>query len=167
MASGKSAVGKQLSDKLKMPFIDLDSYIENHLNTSISEIFDKKGEIFFRLKESECLKELLNREDNFILSLGGGTPCYAGNMDLIENSGSSRSFYLKTSVKTICSRLINEQDKRPIVARVKSEELPEFIAKHLFERSFFYEKATFNIKTDDKKISEISEEIAEIILNKP
>ena len=60
MASGKSAVGKILAQRLKMQFFDLDEYIEESEKLTISQIFSDKGEIYFRKKESEYLKELLN-----------------------------------------------------------------------------------------------------------
>lgn len=158
MASGKSFVGKQLSNVLNVPHIDLDDYIEEQLKTSITEIFSEKGEIFFRLKENEYLKKLLESKDDFILSLGGGTPCYAGNMDLIHSYSNVNTIYLRTSIKTICDRLASEKAKRPIVAKISNDDLPEFIAKHLFERSFFYEKANYKITTDNKQLEKIVEE---------
>ena len=80
MASGKSTIGKQLSKKLSVQFLDLDDYISEKEQMSISEIFDKKGEVYFRLIEHKYLKAVLEKEEDFILSLGGGTPCYANNM---------------------------------------------------------------------------------------
>ncbi len=160
MASGKSTVGRQVSLELAIPHIDLDDYIEKKLKKSISDIFKDEGEIFFRLKENEYLKELLNNEDNFVLSLGGGTPCYANNMELIIDSKNNKSFYLKNSLSIIYNRLIKEKDERPIVARISKEELKEFIAKHLFERSFFYEKASYKINGNDRSLNEISMEIS-------
>ena len=85
MASGKSTIGKDLSKNLEVPFIDLDDYIENKFEKSITNIFKEEGEIFFRLQEHEAIKEILENEDRFVLSLGGGTPCYANNMNLIND----------------------------------------------------------------------------------
>lgn len=158
MASGKSTVGKELSSKLCIPFIDLDNYIEEGEGKSVSKIFEENGEIYFRKKEHEYLKQLLDSEDNFVLSLGGGTPCYAGNMDLVLNSDAT-SIYLKASLKTLYNRLQNQKESRPLVASISDEKLSEFIAKHLFERRFFYEKANFNLTIDDKKVSEIVAEL--------
>ncbi len=159
MASGKSTIGKEISLQLEIPHIDLDDYIEKKLDQSISDIFKNHGEIFFRLKEHEYLKELLNNERDFVLSLGGGTPCYASNMELIREHKYNESFYLKNSISVIYDRLIKERNKRPIVSAIAKEDLQEFIAKHLFERSYFYEKAMYKIKADDKSLEEISMEI--------
>jgi shikimate kinase len=157
MASGKSAVGKILAKNNKMQFVDLDDFIEKKEQLAISEIFEIKGEVYFRKKESEYLQELLNKKEDFIISLGGGTPCYANNMDFIEKK--TISFYLKASIETIFQRLKNETSQRPLVATIGQENLKEYIAKHLFERTFFYEKATHTISVNNKNINEIVIEI--------
>ena len=158
MASGKSTIGREISKKLDMKFIDLDHYVSKRENSSISEIFKVKGEIYFRRIESLYLSEILNSKGNFILSLGGGTPCYSNNMELILNSEAS-SIYIKTSIKTIVSRLTAEKSKRPLVADLENNKLTEFVAKHLFERRFFYEQATITMNTEDKSAEEITTEL--------
>jgi shikimate kinase len=157
MASGKSAVGRALAKVKNLDFIDLDAYIEEREQISISEIFELKGEIYFRKKEHEYLKELLNIQNNCIISLGGGTPCYGNNMELIKNS--AISFYLKASIATIFNRLKNETSQRPLVANIGIDNLQEYIAKHLFERNPFYEKANYTIIINDKSIVEICSDI--------
>jgi shikimate kinase len=158
MASGKSTIGREISKKLDMKFIDLDDYISKREKRSISEIFKVEGEIYFRRIESLYLGEILNSKDSFILSLGGGTPCYSNNMELILNSDAS-SIYIKASIKTLVSRLIAEKNKRPLVADLEDDKLIEFVAKHLFERRFFYEQASITINTEDKSTEEITTEI--------
>jgi len=158
MASGKSTIGREISKKLDMKFIDLDDYITKREKTSISEIFKVKGEIYFRRIESLYLREILNSKDRFILSLGGGTPCYSNNMELILNSEAS-SIYIKAGIKTLVSRLTAEKNKRPLVAELEDDKLVEFVAKHLFERRFFYEQASMTVNTEDKSTEEITTEI--------
>jgi len=157
MASGKSAVGKVLAKDKSLDFIDLDAYIEEKEQISISEIFRVKGEIYFRKKEAEYLEDLLKTDKNAIISLGGGTPCYGKNMELIQNS--AVSFYLKASIATIFDRLQHETSQRPLVATIGTENLQEYIAKHLFERNPYYEKANYIISVNDKSIEEITAEI--------
>jgi shikimate kinase len=162
MASGKSAIGKLLALDLGMQFVDLDDFIEAKEGMKISEIFSKKGEIYFRIKEGEYLKEILNFNENYIISLGGGTPCYGNNMEnIIENS---TSFYLKASINTIFDRLDGETTKRPLVANLTKESLKEFIAKHLFERSPYYEKASHTINVNDKTVAQLINEIKTYLL---
>ena len=160
MASGKSLVGRELSKKLKYNFMDLDDYIEDSEARSISKLFEKKGEIYFRRKEAESLKTVLNNYGKLVLSLGGGTPCYGNNLDSISRNPNTTSIYLKSSIPTIVSRVKNEKQKRPLIAHLKTnDELVEFIGKHLFERSQFYSQADHTIVTDDLTVDQIVEQI--------
>jgi shikimate kinase len=160
MASGKSTIGEILAVNLGYNFVDLDHYIEEREASSIAKLFANRGEIYFRKKESLYLNELINSEDNVVLSLGGGTPCYGHNMETILKSDKIISVYLKASISTIIKRLENEEDKRPLIAHLKSkDELTEFIGKHLFERSQYYNQARIVINTDSKDEHEIMEDI--------
>ncbi|WP_299437444.1 shikimate kinase [uncultured Aquimarina sp.] len=156
MGSGKSSIGRDLAFKLKMNCLDLDDYIETQEKKSINQIFQDKGEIYFRKKENLYLKEVLETKNNSIISLGGGTPCFAGNLELIKNNKSAKSVYLKTSLQELVNRLFLEKEKRPLIAHITSkDDLKDFIRKHLFERSFYYNQAEFVISTDDKTVEEI------------
>ncbi|WP_046744533.1 shikimate kinase [Kordia zhangzhouensis] len=158
MASGKSAVSKLLGKEIALPVIDLDDYIEESEKKSISEIFAEKGEIYFRKKEHEYLQEILQKNKPCVVSLGGGTPCYANNMELIEQY-TTQTFYLQTSIAEIIKRVKDEKEKRPLIKDIETKDLPEFIGKHLFERANFYQKSTYSIITDGKTIREIVVEI--------
>ena len=160
MASGKSFVGKVLAKKIGFDFIDLDTYIERREGKTINNIFESSGEIYFRKIETKYLKEVLDLKTNIVFSLGGGTPCYGNNLSIIKSDSKVISFYLNTTINTIVSRLENEKSKRPLVARFKSkDELQEFIGKHLFERSYFYNQANFVIKNDKNFVDDIIEDI--------
>ena len=163
MASGKTTIGKMLSESLQLPFYDLDFIIEQELKTTINEIFEQKGELFFRKKEREVLEVFLNNTNNYVLALGGGTPCYYDNFNLYQNDN-IKSFYLKTSVTTIIERLKKQKNTRPIVANLNDEELTEFVAKHLFERNYFYNQVqtiiTVDNKNEEKIVSEILSKLA-------
>lgn len=160
MASGKSTIGRLLVKIFDYKFIDLDSFIEKREEMFISDIFKEKGEVYFRKVESEYLRELLATKQKCIISLGGGTPCYANNMQLIKEDRDAISFYLKTSVKEIVNRLMTEKDERPLVSRISSRgSMTEFVAKHLFERNSFYTNADYIVNTDDKTKEQIVEEI--------
>jgi len=161
MGSGKTYVGEQLAGVLDYHFIDFDSHIEEKESNSIPEIFKEKGEIYFRKKESQYLRELLSGSiDKIVLSLGGGTPCYSGNMDFVNSLGLVKSIYLKCSIANLTDRLFYEKDKRPLITHLKTkEELTEFIGKHIFERNPFYNKAEITIHADSKSAKEIIESI--------
>lgn len=149
MGSGKSTIGKVLAETLDLPFHDLDTYIEEKENQSVADIFETKGEIYFRNLEHTSLKGLLSKQEDIVLSLGGGTPCYAGNMDLLLNNGIS--VYLQYPLKVLVDRLWDAKEQRPLVAHLGSKELLEdFVRKHLFERAPYYFKATHNIKLESE-----------------
>ena len=159
MGSGKSTIGRKLSEIVNFDLIDLDDYIQQQENLTIPQIFEKKGEIYFRKKEHLYLNELL-KEDNIILSLGGGTPCYGGNMDAILRTPNAHSIYLKSSIPNLVKRLSPEKYSRPLIAHLQTdEELTEFIGKHLFERSFYYNQSHQTLVTDGKSVETIIEEI--------
>lgn len=157
MGSGKSHISKLLSQKINFKLIDLDQQIILKHQKKISEIFAELGEIFFRKEEKSILEEILKLDDNIVLSLGGGTPVYYNNMELINQK--SKSVFLQASVGTLAERLLRQKAKRPLIARLSDEELPEFIAKHLFERNTFYSQANYTINTNNKSPEEIVDEI--------
>jgi shikimate kinase len=161
MGSGKSTISKMIASKMGIDALDLDDYIVEKENNSIQSIFKNKGEVYFRLKENEYLKELLNSDKSFVLALGGGTPCYANNMDLIVKS--AKSVYLKGNVNTLFDRLHKEKASRPLISTLNDDKLVEFIAKHLFERAPFYERANHIVGIDSKTINKIVDEISKLI----
>lgn len=159
--SGKSTIGKLLAEKLLVKHLDLDDFIEQKEQKCISEIFKEKGEIYFRKLEHQLLVEVLNQEESVVvLSLGGGTPCYANNADIIANS-QHLSFYLQANVPTLVSRLGAEIRSRPLLAQV--EDLPSYIGQHLFEREHFYRTAKHVISTSGKTTEQIVAEVLEIL----
>lgn len=160
MGSGKTAVGTALATKLDLKFLDLDNEISRLESRSIPEIFSASGEIYFRRKEAEVLQRLLEQEGNFILSLGGGTPCYGKNLQLIKDNPETTSVYLKTGIDELKKRLINEKDSRPLIKELDSPEvLEDFIRKHLFERTFYYNQSDLIISTDARTVEEIVDDI--------
>jgi shikimate kinase len=162
MGSGKSIIAKKLANNLKIPCLELDKLIEEKSKMTIETIFLKKGELFFRKLEHELFLENMLSDKNFVLSTGGGTPCYYNHHELLKNSNSD-TIYLKASVDTLFDRLIKESSKRPLIASLSKEELKEFIAKHLFERSYYYSQAKYIINVDSKTIDEVVTEIEEVL----
>lgn len=158
MGSGKSHLGKQLSANLNYSFYDLDEVIEKEHGAKISEIFSSRGEIFFRKAERKTLEKMLQLEKNAVVALGGGTPCYGDNMDLIKAAEDVKSVYLKLNIETLKARLAKEKDHRPMISHLDTDEkLEEFIRKHLFERGFYYNQSDVIIDCNSKKEAEIVE----------
>lgn len=162
MGSGKSVVAQKLGAKTKISVVELDDLIEQECGMSITEIFDSKGELFFRKKEHELFKDLLNQDNKLIISTGGGTPCYYNNHELLEHE-QIISIYLKASIETLYKRLVHEKQKRPLLTNLSETDAREFIAKHLFDRSFYYNKATYKINVDAKNVDEIVAEITNLL----
>lgn len=158
MGAGKSTIAELLAKKCHLPFKDLDEMIEKHEQMAINFIFEKKGELYFRKTEHKFLKELIHSSESFILSLGGGTPCYANNHELLK-SDSIVSVYLKVAIDELCNRLIKEKSNRPLIAKMNSHEIKDFVAKHLFERSYYYNQATHTLNATGKSTREIVAEI--------
>lgn len=162
MGCGKSTIAQNLSKITNIPFLDLDNCIEKKTNLSIKEIFEKHGEIYFRKLEHEMFLELLQSSENSIIGLGGGTPCYANNHLLLQREDIT-SVYLKASIETLYNRLVYNKSKRPLIADMNEDEMKEFIAKHLFDRSFYYNHAQHKVVVDNKTVDETVEDILEIL----
>lgn len=160
MGSGKSTVGGQLAERLALQFLDLDAFIEEKEKMPIADIFGNRGELYFRKKEHKYLAEVLGQQDNFVLSVGGGTPCYGTNLDVILSS-TNAVFYLNVPIPQLVERLVKQKVHRPLIREIADDELPEFIGKHLFERSTFYNQAHFTIYCGSKSPEDIALEISD------
>ena len=166
MGSGKTTIGKHLSEVLNYKFIDLDQAIEYEEQHTISELFSKKGELYFRKKERIILEKILSSNSNIVLAIGGGTPCFGDTMGFIKSSENAISIYLKSSHKELTDRLFNKRLNRPLIAHIPSPELlNDFIRKHLFERSYFYNQSEIKLSTDNLTIAAAIEEINKKISN--
>lgn len=160
MGSGKSTVGKALATMLKLPFKDLDNEIEKQEENTISNIFSENGEIYFRKKENQTLKNLISTQDSFILALGGGTPMYYNMANYLNTKEDVLTIYLASTTNTLTNRLFPQVDKRPLLHHCKTEEsLSDFIVKHLFERNPVYNTAAIKVNTDQKTPQEIVAQI--------
>ncbi len=162
MGCGKSTIAKLLANSTSFSYLDLDEIIEKNENASVKNIFSEKGEIYFRKLEHQILEKLINNQESFILSLGGGTPCYSNNHEFLKSSNVI-SIYLKASVETLYDRLLYSNSERPLIANKNPEEMKEFIAKNLFDRSYYYNQAQFKISVDGKSSEEIISEIETIL----
>ncbi|WP_121967406.1 shikimate kinase [Myroides sp. N17-2] len=162
MGSGKSTIGKILAEQLDLEFIDLDTEIEKKHQMSVSTMFKTKGEIYFRKQEHLLLHEIIETKDNFILSLGGGTPCYANNHLALQRDD-VHSFYLRGSIKTLADRLEKEKEHRPLLNQNSDDTLEIFIAKHLFDRSYFYHQAKNIVTIDNKTPEQITQGIIQLL----
>lgn len=159
MGSGKSTVGRKLAHRLNLPFADLDEVVEQQAGQTISKLFAEQGEKHFRELERKALAEQLNA-DRFILSTGGGTPCYGSNMQLLLNSG--LVVYLDLTAAALASRLIGAKSQRPLLSQFSEEELPAEIERLLEKRLPFYNQAQLQVNAMNLKGQELSR-LAQVI----
>jgi shikimate kinase len=160
MGSGKSSTGQLLASQLDYNFIDLDKFIEKEYKMTIPEIFSSKGEKEFRAMEHNCLKKVVEKE-NTVVACGGGTPCYYGNMELMNNNGTT--VYLKMSVDTLVNRLLHAKDKRPLILNKTEKELKEFVNRQLEKREDIYHKAQYIVKAKELNVQELAAFVKEQI----
>ncbi len=152
MGCGKSTVGKLLSEKTGMEFVDIDQMIEEQERRKISEIFEKEGESYFRQKEKEMLEKILHKE-GLIVSTGGGLGADAKNMKKMKQSGVV--IWLDASIETILKRTESDTE-RPLLKQ------PYQQLKKLYEdRKEIYKMADVHINVDSKSPEEIVQEIME------
>ncbi len=165
MGSGKSTIGPLLAEALSYNFLDFDAYIEEKEGSSITEIFENKGEIYFRKAETRHLKALIdNNDDDTIIALGGGTPCYGNNLQLIKEA-KAKTIYLNWNFKVLANRLWQAKEQRPLIASMQSlEDLEDYIRKHLFERGFYYNQADIVVKVESQSAEELTAQILKKLL---
>lgn len=139
MGCGKSLIGSLLAEKTGVDFADLDREISTDQGLEIPEIFKNKGEISFRKTETRVLESYLDSKKEGVLALGGGTPCYGNNLNLIKETPKTVLIYLKMDLGELTTRLFAERKERPLIRDIDDkDELEDFIRKHLFERQFYY-----------------------------
>jgi shikimate kinase len=152
--SGKTTVGQKLADKLLVRFIDLDKEIEEKEGMSVSEIFSQKGEDYFRLRESETLAHWASHPDSFVLSTGGGAPCFYNGIDVMNSSG--LTVFLQVEHEELVERMLKKSD-RPLLKSDSREELSKRLKLLAEQRLPIYSKAKIKVAnaTDDSVLEKI------------
>ena len=144
MGCGKTFYAKKLSKIINLPFIDLDSFIEDKEKKSINKIMHEKGESYFREIENNNLNQILNRNNNFIFATGGGTPCFFNNLDLLNEFG--LTIYLRKKPEKLYNFLIKNNCDRPVFNSFKTIE--DFFNNFNY-REKFYLKSKVTIDCDN------------------
>lgn len=142
MGSGKSTLGKKLCEEMDVPFIDIDTKIEDSEGKSVSEIFRERGEEYFRKLESEALRKTA-RTRNAVIATGGGAPCFNGNMKWMNENGIT--VYLKAEPGELYHRLLKERETRPLIASLGDVALFDFILSSLAHREPYYNQAAIKL----------------------
>ncbi len=152
MGSGKTTVGRQLSKRLRMDFVDSDHMIEERCGVSIATIFDIEGEDGFRKRETKMLRELCERT-GAVLATGGGAIVSEENRILLRKG---YVVYLKTSIETQMARTQKNQN-RPLLDNVDAQEKLEELMR---DRGALYEQeADLTVTSGDRVVSKVVDEI--------
>lgn len=156
MGTGKSAVAEELAQKLKMEFIDMDRIIEERQGTSVSDIFARYGENYFREQENKLVKEL-SLKGNMIIATGGGALLSSDNARILGQMGEIICLY--ADPRTIYDRLKKEND-RPLL---KGKDILGEISLLLKKRERIYDKIKCKINTTNFTIQEVVDEIINLL----
>lgn len=154
MGSGKSTLGKLLSEKLRWEFIDLDARVEEAAGVPIRRIFESQGEGQFRRLEHETLRAVTNARGRSIVALGGGAFVSEVNRAIIRRAGVS--VWLDPPFRVLARRIIGDR-KRPLA------ETPEQIAKLYRTRLPFYHEADIRLRVGDASVGRIAREVLRIL----
>jgi len=149
MGSGKTTVGKILANRLRMPFKDLDQEFELKFGIGASKFYATKGEKLFRETERKILLEII-KNNNQVISTGGGAPCFSDNMDIMNREGVT--VYLKMNRESILQRLLmlkpSSIARRLLIAEKSKEEIMRFVETNMDTREIFYGKAGIIVSND-------------------
>ncbi len=151
MGTGKTYWGRLWATQQNLRFFDLDSEIEKYTGLTIAQIFELHGEEYFRERERERLLHF-EKEDHFILSTGGGTPCFYNNMQWMNENG--LTIYLDTPLPVLKERLIKEKMHRPLIKQLDEQAIEDFIKNSIQKRKEYYNKAHIILSTES--ISDIT-----------
>ncbi len=153
MGCGKSSVAAMLHELYQLEVVEMDEVIAQRERRSISEIFAKSGEAYFRQLETDLIAELMT-ESGKVVSCGGGVVLREENVYMMKESG--KIVLLTASPENILKR-VESDESRPILQGKKSvEEIRSLMERR---RAYYEAAADFVIDTDNKDIAEICEEI--------
>jgi shikimate kinase len=157
MGSGKTYWGRQLSQKLQVPFFDLDEQIVNAEGRSINEIFDSSGEEYFRLLEKDTLHIITESHDSMVMACGGGTPCYFNNIEYMNREGTT--IWLDVPIQVLYERLLKERSRRPLLKDLSDHQVRAFIIKKFSDRKIYYEQAEIVVNEDPILLDSLIEKV--------
>lgn len=155
MGSGKTHWGARIASTLQMPFFDLDALIAEEQGMDVPEIFAIKGEEFFRYKEKEGLQKLVAEMDHFVLSAGGGTPCFFNNIQFMKQHG--KVIWLNTATPVLTERLMRERLRRPLLREIPESGLEAYIVRKLGERKMYYQQADVMVEEEKTELARLIE----------
>jgi shikimate kinase len=160
MAVGKTTIGKRLANAMDYDFVDLDKRIDQAEGLTIEQLFEQKGETYFRERETIMLKLLAVSDNGTVISTGGGAPCSALNKEIMQRSG--LVIWLKMDVNQIISRLKQGENSRPLLKSKTGKELESFVIEHYETREKHYQQAGIHFNAENFSSERLTELVAEI-----
>ena len=160
MGAGKTTVGRKLASHFDYRFVDLDHAIEGKEQMRVQQIFETKGENYFREQESLVLNNLI-LQDKLVVATGGGTPCFLDNMEKMNRSGVT--VYLRMNPEMLFRRLKWGRSRRPLITGKSDEELLAYIRNMLLVREPFYLKAQIVVEGKDIRVKDLSSKIRQFL----
>ena len=158
MGTGKTSVGRRLSQCLGMPYLDTDEIIEQSAGRRIIDIFAQHGESYFRELESEAVHKISGL-DKHVISTGGGIVLRTENLAILKRNG--LVFCLTATSEEIWARVKNETH-RPLL---RAPDPVEKIREMLKAREAYYALADYTIQTDGVPIEQVTDEVIEVFQN--
>jgi shikimate kinase len=152
MGCGKTTLAKKLASKLSYEWLDTDVFIEKQEGVSVSEIFTKYGETYFRSLELKLIQSL-DISKPMVVSTGGGLPCFNNLMEILNKKGTT--IYLERSPKELFKRLQQGKSKRPLLANKSDQELLQFIEENLEKRNPIYRQSNYILDRDYQTVDKI------------
>ncbi|OWY19300.1 shikimate kinase [Sphingobacteriales bacterium UPWRP_1] len=161
MGTGKSTIGRLLAGLLGCKFIDLDTLVEQIAGLSISQIFEQKGEPWFRNTEAECLRQTIQYAE-VIVATGGGTPCHNENMRWMNEHGIT--IFLQTSPRVLAKRLRKAMLHRPLIAGFENKQkLLTYVENKLVERHYYYDQCQITVYCNKREVFSVANELKQLL----
>jgi shikimate kinase len=157
MGTGKTTLGRQVAERMGLPFVDLDERIERSSGVSVPEIFAREGEDGFRRRESQALGELVEELEHFVVATGGGAFTVEANRRLMKSEGVV--VWLDVPIGEVLARIARiESSERPLW------KTPEEVRALHERRQGSYRKAHHRLALDGAEPSEAVERLHRLLL---
>jgi shikimate kinase len=155
---GKSTVGKELAQQLQCPFLDLDTLIEEQEGMAVPQVFEQRGQAYFRQAEARALRSAVASQEQLVLATGGGAPCFCGNMAFMVSRGIP--VYLELSPEELVARLTpHDLQARPLLRDKSDRELLLYLSETLSQRQEFYRHASCSVSAGAGSPAALAQEI--------
>lgn len=161
MGAGKSSVGPPLAQALGWRFVDVDERIEEMEDATVAEIFQRRGEKYFRAVESAVVSEILGK-DRVVIATGGGWAAQRGRLAALPSG--TVSIWLQVSAAEAIDRVKDQPGRRPLL---DTEDPLDEARRLLAVRSMEYAEADAEVDTDGRTLDDVTARVLEILSRSP